>query len=1245
MKKLLCWFALMLVPCMLLFAQQKKYPSLFWEITGNGLQKPSYLFGTMHVSNKMVFHLSDSFYNALKQVDVVALEQNPYFWQRDMMRMNEAQDAVRSYMTNGANDYLNQNSFQFTTYEDNLRAALTDQPMQINGLLYRTSRVQEDYEENTYLDLYIYQTGRKLGKLAAGVEDYYQSQRMVFQAYQAAATEQSRKRPDLSDESMYDIQRKIQDAYRRGDLDMLDSLEQYEYTSPAFTEIFLYKRNEVQANSIDTILHHHSLFVGVGAAHLPGKRGVIELLRKKGYHLRPIFMTDRDADKKDAIDKLRVPVEFKQAATSDGFIQMQLPGPLFRRNDSRLSLNDSWQYADMDNGTYYMLTRVKTHAAMYGQNTKQVLQKVDSLLYENIPGKILKKTPINKDGYTGFDIVNRTRRGDMQRYNIIVTPFEVLVFKMSGNEDYVAGPEADSFFNSIRIQNSRPAPVVYTNSQAGFKVSLPQMPYTTIDKTSSDHLPVVACEAIDSSSGNAFMIWKKTVNNYHFLEEDSFDLSLIEESVREGDIIDKELSRDFTKQDGYNALDMRFLLKSGNSFFAKAILRGAHYYLLAVSTKDKNYNPAPFFNSFKLIDFEYTQPQLFTDTSLHYAVQTPVKPVLDTFIQRMVYEAIGENAMRGNNAYNSYWNRDKTAFFQNDSTGEAVLVNCTVFPKYYYSKDTATFWRRQIDMQQYKRMVVKKKEPFMLPDSTIGYKLVIGDTNTVRQIISWYILKKNYLYQLTTLTDTVGKQSSFVNSFFTSFKADNNIKGSSVFEDKTSLFFKDYASKDSAVQKLAADAISSINYTCKALPMLKQTIASAKYTDKSYFDRKASFIHELGYLRDSNCVKDATAYLLQLYRQSADTSYFQNEIVQALARLKTTSAYDSLKNLLIQDPPVYDDNSQYNNLFNILEDTLQLAKNLFPDLLQLESLEGYKEPVNNLLKQLVDSGFMAASTYQSYFSRIYFDAKIALKKQQIKDDRVLQQQSSKADNADADDGSDNYPSPAYNIRDNFTKYYQYGNENEEDNDLVNYAALLVGFYKTNTSVPPFFNKLLRSQDAATQMGAAILLARNNIAVPDTIWQSLAGKDKYRAVLYRKLLAIGKEQFFPKIAATQPQMAQALLLNDKNADKFQSCELIGKQMITAKEQTGYVYFFKYKLNKDDDWKIGISGIQPTNLKDISTNDDLTSMSNKKLADNKPLLAQYDEELKKLVFGMHRSASYFFSSNLYNNYLSDYTEGDN
>jgi uncharacterized protein YbaP (TraB family) len=65
-------------------AKAKKYPSLFWEISGNGLKKPSYLFGTMHVSSKIAFNLADSFYLAIKNSDVVALETNPETWQEDM---------------------------------------------------------------------------------------------------------------------------------------------------------------------------------------------------------------------------------------------------------------------------------------------------------------------------------------------------------------------------------------------------------------------------------------------------------------------------------------------------------------------------------------------------------------------------------------------------------------------------------------------------------------------------------------------------------------------------------------------------------------------------------------------------------------------------------------------------------------------------------------------------------------------------------------------------------------------------------------------------------------------------------------------------------------------------------------------------------------------------------------------------------------------------------------------------------
>src|SRR5690606_3452955 len=105
---------------------------------------------------------------------------------------------------------------------------------------------------------------------------------------------------------------RLQESYRTGNLDWLDSINHYNSTSAAFDEKFLYQRNDIQANGIDSILRSGlSLFVGVGAAHLPGERGVIEILRARGYQLRPVKMGSRDSEHKKLVEKLRVPVSFK----------------------------------------------------------------------------------------------------------------------------------------------------------------------------------------------------------------------------------------------------------------------------------------------------------------------------------------------------------------------------------------------------------------------------------------------------------------------------------------------------------------------------------------------------------------------------------------------------------------------------------------------------------------------------------------------------------------------------------------------------------------------------------------------------------------------------------------------------------------------------------------------------------------------------------------------------------------------
>jgi uncharacterized protein YbaP (TraB family) len=344
-------YCLLILPLLLLQAvtaqktSPKKYPSLLWEITGNGLKKPSYLFGTMHVSSKMAFHLSDSFYYA-KNVDAVALELNPDVWQGQMSSMDKMKINYAGYIKSFRGNYLTENSFRINNYDDELKLAMSTEPAVVNSLLYRSYKPREDFEEDTFLDLYIFQTGKKLGKRGTGVEDYYETEKIVMQAYGDMAAEKKKRNVDTDGESMRDIADKIQDAYKRGDLDLMDSLDNMMEQSTAFREKFLYLRNEIQANSIDSIIKKSALFVGVGSAHLPGSRGVIELLRKKGYMLRPVKMADRDATQKEAIDNLKVPVVFNTITSEDGFYKVDMPGKLFDVYENYSTINRK-QYSDM----------------------------------------------------------------------------------------------------------------------------------------------------------------------------------------------------------------------------------------------------------------------------------------------------------------------------------------------------------------------------------------------------------------------------------------------------------------------------------------------------------------------------------------------------------------------------------------------------------------------------------------------------------------------------------------------------------------------------------------------------------------------------------------------------------------------------------------------------------------------------------------------------------------------------------
>src|SRR6476659_6343749 len=78
------------------------------------------------------------------------------------------------------------------------------------------------------------------------------------------------------------------------------------------------------------------------------------------------------------------------------------------------------------------------------------------------------------------------------------------------------------------------------------------------------------------------------IHNYGFVEEDSFDLNLMEESFAASDYIDKQISRKQALWNGYPALETKYKYKDGSIALVKFLIQGTHYYTLVSHSKTEN---------------------------------------------------------------------------------------------------------------------------------------------------------------------------------------------------------------------------------------------------------------------------------------------------------------------------------------------------------------------------------------------------------------------------------------------------------------------------------------------------------------------------------------------------------------------------------------------------------------------------------------------------------------------------------
>ncbi|MCX8019338.1 MAG: TraB/GumN family protein [Chitinophagaceae bacterium] len=1227
---------------------------MLWEITGNGLKKPSYLMGTMHVSNKIAFHLSDSFFYALRSVEMVALENHLETLQEDLSRYDFTRNSYYPYNYDPDNsipdEYMSIRTFRFSKYYPLIKAALNSNPSVINNLLYRSyGEESSDFEEDTYLDLYIFQCGKKLGKRTAGLENFDENMRLVQEAYLDEAKDKNKKERSFDDwNEAYSLE-KLQEAYRRGNLDLLDSISRYNSVSEAFDEKFIYQRNIIQAKSIDSILKTGTtLFAGVGAAHLPGERGVIEILRKKGYKLRPVKMGERDSRERERLDKIRVPVTFHTYTSEDGAFSVDVPGKLYELKEEP-GLNQK-HFADMSNGSYYLITRFATNAWMWNQNPDDVLRVVDSLLYENVPGKIIEKKNILRNGYKGLDFTNRTRRGDLQRYHVFVTPFEIILFKISGNGDYIkGGPEAEQFFGSIRFREYKfsetqtlSAWKTYKSPFAGFSVQFPHEPFIGKDEKS------FLFEAFDPAGGTCFAVVKRDIHNFYFVEEDTFDLALMEESFLSSEFVDTPLSRQYLNYKGYPALEAKYRDKYGNTYAVRYMIRGPHYYMQITRYKTEGSAVRHFYQSWEWQDFVYNKPETWRDTLLKYTVHTPYYPKNEK--KKFIIPGTGYDDDDEDDVEEEFKHgfMNKNRIITNDSTGEKIFVSFYKPARYFYFRDSAKF-------QEYVRpgfffdstYILHSTKEFKYSDGARSWEVNITDTGSSRMLRTktWY--KDGLFYILSALSDTLSKPGLFIKNFFESFTPDDTLKGINAFAKKTEAYFKDFFSGDTLVHKSAIRYLPRLQVAPSDFPFIRQAIERLNWKQKNYLSVKELLIQKLAEINS----KESADYLKQLYHRLEDTIQLQYAALESLLRHKTAYAYSHFRDIIKSEPPVLEtefsrsqhyrrtsrrnaESSFDGNFMDELFDSLRLTQSIFPDLLPLIELEDYEPYIKKLLVRLIDSNLIQPKEYEAYVRKFYIKAKQELKKQSIREKRKAiekAEESKKTNKTSSYDGQ----------RD----------EDEGNQELILYARLLLPFTEKHQGAAALIQRLLSSGDKRLRYNTFYHLLKKNKPFPDSLLRYFASLDEYRFELYSDLKEYNKLHLFPCSYNSHVDLARSELIYLASSYERPDTLIYLKAVpVSYLGYKGFIHFFKYKRKKDDiHWKLALAGMTPENpalyefdkdaqkrrapgaFRPSSDEEDklkFTRLTPFRIPENEPLEKWLQRVIRREFFSRRQSAYYFY-----------------
>ncbi|TAH24771.1 MAG: TraB/GumN family protein [Cytophagales bacterium] len=276
-------------------AQPSFSNGLLWEITPSGSTIRSYLYGTIHVRDEKVFAYSDSV--------TICFNQATYFASEVVMNSSTSRAmAKKIFLPNNTSlkqligevyyknlkKYFKENKFGAYNLMINRM-----KPIWVAGLV---SQATIPKDKGVILDLYFQKLAIKQNKKLHSLELIDQQLEAIdslsidlqIDILKKTIDDFSIKNSPSSDTFTYES---LLSAYLSQDLTQIETIINSDTTDFAmkFIDNLLSKRNYRMLDRINELCSQVPTFIAVGAAHLPGQQGLLNLLFQKGYLVRPIF--------------------------------------------------------------------------------------------------------------------------------------------------------------------------------------------------------------------------------------------------------------------------------------------------------------------------------------------------------------------------------------------------------------------------------------------------------------------------------------------------------------------------------------------------------------------------------------------------------------------------------------------------------------------------------------------------------------------------------------------------------------------------------------------------------------------------------------------------------------------------------------------------------------------------------------------------------------------------------------------